>query len=90
VLLLYPFLALTVAAVFVLRRRRPELERPYPTAGYPVVPLIFLVGTMAMLGNAALERPATTLISVAIAAAGLPVYAWWRRSAAGRATADRE
>jgi basic amino acid/polyamine antiporter, APA family len=90
VLLLYPFLALTVAAVFVLRRRRPELERPYRTAGYPVVPLIFLAGTMAMLGNAAFERPATTLISVAIGAAGLPVYAWWRRSAAGRATADRE
>jgi basic amino acid/polyamine antiporter, APA family len=90
VLLLYPFLALTVAAVFVLRRRRPELERPYRTAGYPVVPLIFLVGTMAMLGNAALERPATTLISVAIGAAGLPVYAWWRRSGAGRATAHRE
>jgi basic amino acid/polyamine antiporter, APA family len=90
VLLLYPFLALTVAAVFVLRRRRPELERPYRTAGYPVVPLIFLVGTMAMLGNAALERPATTLISVAIGAAGLPVYAWWRRSGPGRATADRE
>jgi basic amino acid/polyamine antiporter, APA family len=90
VLLLYPFLALTVAAVFVLRRRRPELERPYRTAGYPVIPLIFLVGTMAMLGNAALERPATTLISVAIGAAGLPVYAWWRRSGAGRATADRE
>jgi basic amino acid/polyamine antiporter, APA family len=90
VLLLYPFLALTVAAVFVLRRHRPELERPYRTAGYPVVPLIFLVGTMAMLGNAAFERPATTLISVATGAAGLPVYAWWRRSGAGRATADRE
>jgi APA family basic amino acid/polyamine antiporter len=90
VLLLYPFLALTVAAVFVLRRRRPELERPYRTAGYPVVPLIFLVGTMAMLGNAAFERPATTLTSAAIGAAGLPVYAWWRRSAADRATAHRE
>jgi basic amino acid/polyamine antiporter, APA family len=78
VLLLYPFLALTVAAVFVLRRRRPELERPYRTAGYPVVPLVFLVGTVAMLGNALLERPATTLISAAIVMAGVPVYVWWR------------
>jgi amino acid transporter len=78
VLLLYPFLALTVAAVFVLRRRRPELERPYRTAGYPVVPLVFLVGTAAMLGNALLERPETTLISAAIVAAGIPVYLWWR------------
>jgi basic amino acid/polyamine antiporter, APA family len=90
VLLLYPFLALTVAAVFVLRRRRPELERPYRTAGYPIVPLIFLVGTMAMLGNAVLERPATTLISAGIGAAGVPVYAWWRRTGAGEAAARRE
>ncbi len=79
VLLLYPFLALTVTAVFVLRRRRPELERPYRTAGYPLLPLVFLVGTLAMLGNALIERPATALISAGIAAAGVPVYAWWRR-----------
>lgn len=90
VLLLYPFLALTVAAVFVLRWRRPDLERPYRTAGYPVVPLVFLVGTVAMLGNALLERPATSLISAATAAAGIPVYAWWRRAGAGAAAAPLE
>ena len=90
VLLLYPFLALTVAAVFVLRRRRPELERPYRTAGYPIVPLVFLLGTMAMLGNAVLERPATTLISAGIGAAGVLVYAWWRRTTTGEAAARRE
>jgi len=78
VLLLYPFLALTVAAVFVLRRRRPALPRPYRTAGYPVVPAIFLVGTVAMMGNALLERPASTLLSAAIVAAGVPVYFGWR------------
>jgi amino acid transporter len=87
VLLLYPFLALTVAAVFVLRRRRPALPRPYRTAGYPVVPAIFLVGTVAMMGNALLERPAATLLSAAIVAAGVPVYFGWRaasrRSPAG-------
>jgi amino acid transporter len=89
VLLLYPFLALTVAAVFVLRRRRPELERPYRTAGYPVVPLVFLVGTVAMLGNALLERPRTSLISAAIVSAGVPVYIWFRRTRAGEGAARR-
>ncbi|HYH78243.1 MAG TPA: hypothetical protein VEX86_00550, partial [Longimicrobium sp.] len=84
VLLLYPFLALTVAAVFVLRRRRPDLPRPYRTAGYPVVPAIFLVGTIAMMANALLERPETTLLGAAIVAAGVPVYFAWR-SAARRA-----
>lgn len=78
VLLLYPFLALTVAAVFVLRRRRPELPRPYRTAGYPYVPAVFLVGTLAMMANALFERPATTLLGAAIVAAGVPVYFVWK------------
>ena len=81
VLLLYPFLALTVAAVFVLRRRRPELPRPYRTAGYPVVPAVFLVGTLAMMANALVERPGATLLSAGIVAAGVPVYYVWRRRA---------
>jgi len=90
VLLLYPFLALTVAAVFVLRRRRPELARPYRTVGYPVVPAIFLAGTLAMMANALLERPTTTLIGAAIVAAGVPVYLAWRAASrrAGVAAAD--
>lgn len=83
VLLLYPFLALTVAAVFVLRRRRPDLVRPYRTAGYPLVPAVFLIGTVAMMVNALLERPAATLLGAAIVAAGVPVYFVWR-AAAGR------
>jgi APA family basic amino acid/polyamine antiporter len=78
VLLLYPFLALTVAAVFVLRRRRPDLVRPYRTTGYPIVPAIFLVGTVAMMLNSLLERPATTLLGAAIVAAGIPIYYAWR------------
>ena len=81
VLLLYPFLALTVAAVFVLRRRRPDLPRPYRTVGYPLVPAVFLVGTVAMMANALLERPAATLLGAAIVAAGVPIYFAWRAAA---------
>jgi basic amino acid/polyamine antiporter, APA family len=84
VLLLYPFLALTVAAVFVLRRRRPDMPRPYRTAGYPLVPAIFLVGTVAMMANALLERPGATLLGAAIVAAGVPVYFAWRAVARGQ------
>lgn len=81
VLLLYPFLALTVAAVFVLRRRRPDLVRPYRTVGYPLVPAIFLVGTLAMMVNALLERPAATLLAAGIVAIGVPIYFAWRSAA---------
>ncbi len=81
VLLLYPFLALTVAAVFVLRRRRPDLARPYRTVGYPLVPAVFLVGTLAMMVNALLERPAATLLAAGIVAIGVPIYFAWRSAA---------
>ncbi|CAA9354566.1 MAG: Uncharacterized amino acid permease, GabP family [uncultured Gemmatimonadaceae bacterium] len=87
VLLLYPFLALTVAAVFVLRRRRPDLPRPYRTTGYPVVPAIFLVGVVAMMLNSVVKRPSATLISAAIVAVGVPVYFGWR-AAGARGGAD--
>lgn len=79
VLLFYPFIALSVAAVFVLRRRRPDLPRPYRTWGYPVVPAIFLVGTVAMLGNSFVERTDSALLALGIIVAGVPAYLLWRR-----------
>jgi amino acid transporter len=81
VLLLYPFIALTVAAVFVLRARRPDLARPYRTAGYPVVPAIFLVGVTAMMGNSLLRRPSATLLAAGIVVVGIPIYYVWRAAA---------
>lgn len=80
VLLFYPFIALSVAAVFVLRRRRPDLVRPYRTWGYPVVPAVFLVGTLAMLGNAVVERTDSVLLALGIVVVGVPAYFIWRRS----------
>ena len=53
---IWPFYALAVAAVFVLRRTRPDLPRPYRTWGYPVVPLLFLLASVAMVVNALLDR----------------------------------
>ena len=53
---IWPFYALAVAAVFVLRRTRPDLPRPYRTWGYPVVPLLFLLASVAMVLNALLDR----------------------------------
>jgi len=48
---IWPFYALAVAGVFVLRRTRPSLERPYMTWGYPWVPVVFLVAALFVLGN---------------------------------------
>jgi amino acid transporter len=82
VLGVWPFLALAVAGVLVLRRRSPELVRPYRTPWYPVVPLIFVGATLWVVGSALVARPLTTLIGFALTLAGLPVYALWRRAGA--------
>jgi len=71
---IWPFYALGVAAVFVLRRRRPDLERPYRTWGYPVVPLLFLLGSVFLLGNYLVSQPLTFAVDIGLIAVGIPVY----------------
>jgi basic amino acid/polyamine antiporter, APA family len=75
---IWPFYALAVAAVFVLRRTRPDLPRPYRTWGYPVVPLLFLVASVAMVVNALWTDPVNTGITFGIILLGVPVYYGWR------------
>ncbi|HEY0671287.1 MAG TPA: amino acid permease, partial [Longimicrobiales bacterium] len=76
---IWPFYALAVGAVFIMRRRRPDLHRPYRTAGYPVVPLVFLLASILMLGNSVIEAPRATLLNFAIILVGIPVYYIWTR-----------
>jgi APA family basic amino acid/polyamine antiporter len=75
---IWPFYALAVGAVFVLRRRRPDLPRPYRTWGYPVVPFLFLLASLAMVVNALWTDPVNTGITFGIIIAGIPAYYVWR------------
>ncbi len=75
---IWPFYALAVGAVFLMRRKRPDAERPYRTVGYPVVPLVFLLASVAMLVNSLLEQPLDTGISFGVIVAGIPAYYIWR------------
>jgi amino acid transporter len=79
---IWPFYALTVAAVFVLRARRPDLPRPYRVWGYPLVPAIFLLASAYMVLNALYTDPRNTGITFLIILAGVPVF--WLRGAAAR------
>jgi amino acid transporter len=79
---IWPFYALSVAAVFVLRRRRPDLPRPYRTWGYPVVPLLFLCASIFLLGNYALSQPAVFAVDCALVLSGIPVFVLWDRQRA--------
>jgi basic amino acid/polyamine antiporter, APA family len=80
VLGVFPFLALAAAGVLALRRRRPDLARPYRTPGYPVVPLVFVAGTLWVVVSALIARPATTLGGIGLTLIGVPVYLLWRRA----------
>ncbi|HEX4242011.1 MAG TPA: amino acid permease [Steroidobacteraceae bacterium] len=75
----WPFYALAVAAVFVLRRRRPEMARPYRAWGYPVVPALFLLASVAMVIQALWTDPLNTLFTFAVILAGVPVYLFRKR-----------
>jgi amino acid transporter len=85
VLGVWPFLTLAVAGVLILRRSRPEVPRPYRTTGYPLVPIIFVVASLAMMVNLVYRHPISTVLSLAITLVGLPVYWAWRayRSSVG-------
>ena len=76
---IWPFYALAVAAVFVLRQRRPDLVRPYRTVGYPVVPLLFLFASLFLLGNYLVSEPASFALDIGVILTGLPVYYGWKR-----------
>jgi amino acid transporter len=75
---IWPFYALAVLAVFTLRRSRPDLHRPYRTWGYPVVPIVFLLASVAMLLNAAIRETGSTLFGFAIILLGIPVFYGWQ------------
>ena len=78
VLGIWPFYALSVAGVFVLRRKRPDLPRPYRAWGYPLLPALFLLASLAMIGNALVTDPRDTGMTLLIIAAGLPVWYLWK------------
>jgi APA family basic amino acid/polyamine antiporter len=75
------FYILTIGGLFVLRRTRPEAERPYRAIGYPVLPAIYIV--MALFIDVVLLRykPQYTWPGLIIVLLGLPVYFIWRRKA---------
>jgi amino acid transporter len=70
-----PFYALAVAAVFILRRK-PDYQPPFRVPGYPVVPAIFIVATVLLLGNAIIDASSRvpTLGVIGVILLGIPVY----------------
>ena len=73
------FYALTTASVFVLRRREPELARPYRVTGYPVVPALFVLAAATLLLFSLIESPRNFLLGTAVILLGIPLF-WLQTS----------
>ena len=74
VLGIWPFYTLAVLAVFLIRRRAPDLERPYRVVGYPLVPTIFLLASVGMMVNSLLTDPVNTGVTFGIILVGIPIF----------------
>lgn len=66
-------------SVFTLRRKRPDLPRPYKVWGYPVVPILFIVTSIGILINTLVESPVESLAGLGFTLLGVPVYRVWKR-----------
>jgi APA family basic amino acid/polyamine antiporter len=76
------FYVLTIGGVFVLRRKRPNAERPYRAWGYPIVPILYIVTAIAIMLILILYQTQDTWPGLVIVLLGVPVYWAWSRQAA--------
>jgi len=83
------FYMISTSTVFVFRRKEPDAPRPYKTWGYPVVPALFIAAAAVLLvytfAENLREEPVLTWVSVALLAAGVPVFYYFaaKRKAGG-------
>jgi APA family basic amino acid/polyamine antiporter len=76
------FCGLTVAAVFVLRKQMPDVERPYRTWGYPLTPAVFLLSVGVVVWTGVTNNPWQMLSVTGLLAVGFAAYRWFGRAAA--------
>ena len=76
VLLFYVF---TVAGVFILRIKQPNMERPYKAFGYPIIPAIYILLASGFCIDLLIYKPDYTMPGLKIVLAGIPVYFLVRR-----------
>jgi APA family basic amino acid/polyamine antiporter len=80
------FFALTAIALFRLRRKEPNLSRPYRAWGHPCTTLIFLIAAVSLTVNLWMVRPVRSSLGLAVILGGVPFFYHWRK--APRASAE--
>jgi len=72
---------MATAAVIVLRHKRPDLQRPYRTLGYPIVPAVFVLGITCLVISTLWKSPRESFMGLGLVALGLPFYFYWKNRA---------
>lgn len=72
------FYILTILGIFILRTRRPDIERPYKAFGYPIVPAIYILMALAFCLNLLYMKPEYSFPGLVIVLLGIPIYFYWR------------
>jgi APA family basic amino acid/polyamine antiporter len=67
------------AALFVMRKKKPDMPRPYKVWGYPVVPVIFGLSMLLIAINTLIEKPLESMVGIALLFLGWPVFRYWQR-----------
>ena len=73
------FYILTVIGIFILRKRRPDADRPYRVWGYPVMPALYVLAAAAIALDLLIVKPTYSWPGAAIVLLGIPVFFLWRR-----------
>jgi len=67
------------STVFVLRKKQPDLERPYKVWGYPYVPAFFIIFSFAIMINTFIASPQQSLMGIGLTLLGIPAYLYWKK-----------
>lgn len=70
---------MTTAAVIVLRKKRPDMPRPYRTLGYPWVPILFVLVAAVLVLSTLKDSPRESIMGIGLIVLGLPFYFYWKR-----------
>ena len=74
------FYGMSAGAVIILRKKKPDMDRPYKTPFYPWIPIIFILFAIFLTVNTILEAPRDAAIGTGIILAGLPLYYYWKNN----------
>jgi APA family basic amino acid/polyamine antiporter len=75
---------MATASVIVLRKKRPDLVRPYRAIGYPIVPILFVLVAAALILSTLLKSTRESIIGLVLILAGVPFYSYWKNANAQR------